>query len=198
MTSFGMAEPIVSLAEAQAFARIETDDEEALLAGLIRTASGLCEAFLGQVVIARDFQISIPASSDWQRLAVTPVRSIDLVEAIGNDGTRSAMAADGYAIDVDSKGDGWVRLTRVPLPELSAIAALMGEDRIMPEYLRQGYVSVSGTAGIALSENEVPEPIRQGVLRLVASLFADRDGNGGDIPTAVTALWRPYRRTRLV
>jgi uncharacterized phiE125 gp8 family phage protein len=197
MTGFGIAEPIVSLAEAQAFARIETDDEEALIAGLIRTASGLCEAFIGQVVIAREFQASIPATSDWQRLSVTPVRSIDLVEVVANDGSRMAMAADGFALDIDSKGDGWVRLTRVPLPELTAVAALMGEDRIMPEYLRQGYVSVSGTAGIALTENDVPEPIRQGVLRLVASLFAARDGDGGDIPAAVTALWRPYRRMRL-
>jgi uncharacterized phiE125 gp8 family phage protein len=198
MTGLGMAEPIVSLAEAQAFARIETDDEEALLAGLIRTASGLCEAFLGQVVIARQFQVSIQATSDWQRLLVTPVRSIDLVETVASDGSRMTMAVDGYAIDVDSKGDGWVRLTRVPLPELAAVAALTGEDRIVPEYFRQGYVSVSGTAGIALTENDVPEPIRQGVLRLVASLFADRDGDGGDIPAAVTALWRPYRRMRLL
>jgi uncharacterized phiE125 gp8 family phage protein len=197
MTGLGMAEPIVSLAEAQAFARIETDDEEALLAGLIRTASGLCEAFLGQVVIARQFQVSIPATSDWQRLSVTPVRSIDLVETVASDGSRMTMAVDGYAIDVDSKGDGWVRLTRVPLPELAAVAALTG-DRIVPEYFRQGYVSVSGTAGIALTENDVPEPIRQGVLRLVASLFADRDGDGGDIPAAVTALWRPYRRMRVL
>jgi uncharacterized phiE125 gp8 family phage protein len=197
MTGFGLAEPIVSLAEAQAFARIETDDEEALLAGLIRTASGLCEAFIGQIVIAREFQTSVPATSDWQRLSVTPVRSIDLVETVANDGSRMAMAADGFALDIDSNGDGWVRLTRVPLPELSAIAELMAEDRIMPEYLRQGYVSVSGTAGIALTENDVPEPIRQGVLRLVASLFAVRDGDGGDIPAAVTALWRPYRRMRL-
>jgi hypothetical protein len=101
------------------------------------------------------------------------------------------MVADGYAIDIDSRGDGWVRLTRVPLPEL-------GEERIMPECLQLGYVSVSGTAGVALSENDVPEPIRQGVLRLVASLFAARDGDGGDIPAAVTALWRPYRRARLI
>lgn len=198
MTGFGIAEPIVSLAEAQAFARIETDDEEALLAGLIRTASGLCEAFIGQVVIAREFQASIAATSDWQRLSVTPVRSIDLVEAVANDGSRMAMAADGFALDIDSKGDGWVRLTRVPLPELTAVAALMGEDRIMPEYLRQGYVSVSGTAGLALTENDVPEAIRQGVLRLVASLFAARDGDRDDIPAAVTALWRPYRRMRLL
>jgi hypothetical protein len=55
---------------------------------------------------------------------------------------------------------------------------------------------VTGTAGLAVSANEVPEPIRQGILRLVAHLFTARDGTG-DPPAAVTALWRPYRRMRL-
>ncbi|MEO7750897.1 MAG: head-tail connector protein, partial [Sphingomicrobium sp.] len=49
----------------------------------------------------------------------------------------------------------------------------------------------------AEDENGVPEPIRQGVLRLTAHLFSARDGAGGEPPAAVTALWRPYRRLRL-
>ena len=39
----GIAEPAVTLSEAQAFVRIETGEEEAIVAGLIRTASALCE-----------------------------------------------------------------------------------------------------------------------------------------------------------
>jgi uncharacterized phiE125 gp8 family phage protein len=58
-------------------------------------------------------------------------------------------------------------------------------------------VRASGAAGIAEDENGVPEPIRQGVLKLVAHLFAARDSEGGEPPAAVTALWRPYRRLRL-
>jgi len=58
-------------------------------------------------------------------------------------------------------------------------------------------VKVGGTAGMADDQNGVPEPIRQGVLRLVAHLFADRDGEGAAPPASVTALWRPYRRMRL-
>jgi len=59
--------PIITMSEAQAFLRIETGEEEALLAGLIRTASGLCEAFINQLVIARDFEIDVPASGSWER-----------------------------------------------------------------------------------------------------------------------------------
>lgn len=168
--------PIITMSEAQAFLRIETGEEEALLAGLIRTASGLCEAFINQLVIARDFEIDVPASGSWERVAVTPVRSITEVDAVDASGAATVLTTDAYSIDIDSSGDGWVRLNQRG-----------GATR----------ARVSGTAGMADDENGVPEPIRQGVLRLVAHLFTVRDGDGGEPPAAVTALWRPYRRMRL-
>jgi len=169
--SVGLAEPIVTLAEAQAFTRIETGEEEALVAGLIRSASGLCEAFLGQVVIERDFAEQLPPSFEWQRLRTVPVRSIESVTKEG-----SALEPSSYATDIDANGRGWIRLTRT------------GSG---------GTIQVSGVAGMAAGQNGVPEPIRQGVLRLVSHLFSARDGEGGDIPAAVTALWRPYRKLSL-
>lgn len=168
--------PIVTISEAQAFLRIETEEEEAFLAGLIRTASGLCEAFLGQVVIARDFAVDVAACGTWERLPVTPVRSIGEVEAVGGDGAVTPLGSGAYAVDIDSSGDGWIRL-----------AQAVGATRLR----------ASGSAGIADDENGVPEPIRQGVLRLVAHLFTVRDGEGGEPPAAVSALWRPYRRMRM-
>jgi len=172
----GVAEPIVTLNEAQAYVRIETGEEEALVAGLIRTASALCEAFINQIVIARPFERDLPASGAWERLPVTPVRSITDVASVDAFGGTNPLTSDAYSVDIDFAGDGWVRLAS-GIPD--------------------GRIRVGGTAGIADSENGVPEPIRQGVLRLVAHLFTVRDGEGGEPPAAVTALWRPYRRMRL-
>ncbi len=165
----------VSLAEAQAFARIDTGEEEGLLAGLLRSASALCEAFTGQVLMARGFEQVLSASASWQRLGPTPVRTIETVERIAADGNATALLPGEYEIDIDARGDGWVRL------------AVPGEGRLR----------VRGQAGLANDPNDVPEPLRQGILRLVAHLFASRDGEGGEPPAAVTALWRPYRRMRL-
>lgn len=176
MAGLGMAQPIVTMSEAQAYVRIETGEEEAVLAGLVRSASALCEAFLNRVVIARAFSLEVPASGEWQRLELTPVQVISGVASVDAAGAEATLAAGAYAIDIDSSGDGWVR---------AAVAD--GGLRLR----------VSGTAGMASGENDVPEPIRQGVLRLVAYLFTSRDGGGGDPPAAVTALWRPYRRLRL-
>ena len=108
-----MAEPTdlgplaVSLGECKAFLRLEGNGEDALLAGFIRTAAALCEAFTGEVLIGRP----------------------------------EALAAD------------W---------------------------------------------NGIPEPLRHGIIRLVAHLFTHRDAaDAGPPPTAVAAMWRPWRRLRM-
>ena len=170
-----LARPAVTMAEAQAYARVETGEEEALLAGLVRTASALCESFTGQVMIARPFAETLCGTGAWQRLTTGPVRSIESAEAVAPDGSVEPIAAGDFQVDIDSRGDGWVRTT----------ARVAGRLR------------VRGTAGLAQDANGVPEPLRQGILRLVAHLFAARDGDGGEPPAAVTALWRPYRRMRL-
>lgn len=174
MIATNIAEAAVSMAEAQAYARVETGEEEALLAGLVRTASALCEAFVGQVLVARQFEEVLPAGSQWQRLELTPVRVIEEVAALQADNSAIPLLAGGYEIDIDSRGDGWVR------------AASGGKK-----------LRVRGQAGMAVDANGVPEPLRQGILRLTAHLFATRDGSSGEPPAAVTALWRPYRRMRL-
>lgn len=156
---------IVTISEAQAYVRVETGEEEALLAGLVRTASAVCEAFLNQVVIAQPFAVRVDGAGQWTALPVCPVRSIDEVRI----GSRT-LGIEEYEVDVDSSGTGWVRLA----PGLRC--------------------TVAGTAGLALDQNGVPEPIRQGVLRLVSHLYTFRDSGTDAPPAIVTALWRPFRR----
>ena len=89
----GLALPAVTMSEAQAYVRIETGEEEAVLAALIRTASAVCEEFLNRVVVARDFELDVPPSGSWERVPLTPVRTI-----------ASAMAVE--VVHSDGGGDG--------------------------------------------------------------------------------------------
>ena len=167
-------EPPVSLAEAQAYVRVETGEEEAILAGLLRSASAMCEQFIGQALVVRGFDETLRVAGQWVRLGVTPLVSISSVTLLGEGAVETDLASSDYAIDIDATGDGWVRLLR-----------------------GAGILRVSGVAGMASDGNGVPEPLRQGIVRLTAFLFNARDGSGGEPPAAVTALWRPYRRMRL-
>lgn len=161
----------VSLPEMQAYARVETGEEEALLAGLLRTASEMCETFLNQALVAREYELDLRAGDGWTLLPLQPVRS---VSSIRRAGEIEPLAPASYRCDIDYEGRGHI----AGLP-------------------RGGTFVVAGSAGMAVDGNGVPEPIRQGILRLAAFMFANRDGQIGDLPKAVTALWRPYRKAGL-
>ena len=158
----------VSLAECKAYLRLDRDDEDALIAGFIRTAMALCEAFIGQWLIIREGEQRLAVDGGWQRISALPVAAITGV---------SGVAGDGFESDIDVAGNGWVRLI-----DPGAVAEPMVRFR----------------AGLGLDWNGVPEPLRQGLIRLVVHLFTHRDAaEAGAPPAAVAAMWRPYRRQRL-
>ena len=161
----------VGVDEVRAFLRLETSAEDAVLAGFIRAATGLAEAFTGQMLIVRAVDERVPSGCGWTRLKATPVVAI-----AGVDGMGGPLPAAAFEIDVDASGDGWVRIDG-------------GTER---------FVTVRYTAGLAADWNAVPEALRAGIVRLCAHLYTHRDApDGGSPPAAVVALWRPWRRLRL-
>lgn len=175
----------ISIAEAKAFLRIATSEEDALLAGLLRSAGEMCEGFTGRMLVERPVEETLAASTGWTRLGAAPVRSIQGVAAIAADGTAVALSPEDYAIDIDASGDGWVRVTGP-----SALPQGPGQA---PKRIRVSY-----RAGLAADPNGVPETLRQGIVRLAAHLYAHREREeAAGPPAAVTALWRPWRRLRL-
>lgn len=165
-----------ALAEAKSYLRIEGPEEDALIERLVGSAVALCEQFTGQVLIARGFAETLAASSAWARLHRSPVVAIAGVEALTDAGA-SALPAGSFAIDIDASGYGWVRLTGT---------------QAAPR------MRVSYTAGMGAQWAELPEPLRQGAVRLAAHLYSNRSASDDAGPPAVvTALWRPYRRMRL-
>lgn len=165
-----------ALAPAKSYLRIEGEQEDGEIAMLIAVAARLCEQFCGQALIVREMTETLPANVEWKRLAETPVRAIVEVKGAPDDGAAFTLPVGGYAVDIDGNGDGWVRVT-----------ASGAADRVRVRY----------EAGIAPDWNGLDEPIRQGIIRLVAHMHAHRDvADGGAPPAAVAALWRPSRRMR--
>ena len=164
---------------AKAYLRVERSDEDALIAGMVLAAAELCEAFIGQPLLERGFSETLPAQQAWRRLARSPVREIGPVEAPAPDGTAEALAVGAYGIDIDARGDGWVRSN-------------------VPRELKR--IRVFYRAGLAGAWADLPAALREGVLRLAAHFYTSRTADGGrsgEPPAAVAALWRPFRRIRL-
>lgn len=162
----------VALAELRAFLRIEGVDGDAELAAQLRVATEACERFIGAPLLERTLRETLAAGSGWQALSVGSVRAVTGVAALLSDGNEAALLPETYGIDIDAAGRGWVRC-------------------VSPVGQR---IAVTYAAGSASDWNAVPEPVRHGILRLAAHLRMDGDGVP---PTAVTALWRPWRMMRL-
>ncbi|HZG08803.1 MAG TPA: hypothetical protein VEZ70_07485 [Allosphingosinicella sp.] len=169
-----------ALAEAKAYLRIVGADEDEMVARLLAAAAAQCEQFTGKALIARGFEEAIAASAAsaaWTRLKRAPVTAIVAVEGLRGDGLAAPLGVGGYHIDIDARGDGWVRITEAG-----------GARRV-----RIGY-----RAGLAESWVGLPEPLRHGVIRLAAHLYTHRgEAGGGAVPAAASALWRPWRRLGL-
>jgi len=161
----------VGVDEVKAYLRIDDGHEDAVIAGLVRAATDMAEAFTGRWLIARDFDAVLAAVAGWQRLAPVPVVAIT---GVARDGV--ALPVGDYEIDIDRHGVGWVRL-------------LTGDATMR--------VTVSARAGLAADWNGVPEAVRAGIVRCAAQMFAARDDVGEGLPAGVTALWRPWRAMAL-
>lgn len=162
--------------ETKVYLSIAGAGDDVLLDRMGAAALALGEALIGQSLIVREFEALLAASSSWLRLPIGPVRSIAGLAGVPAEGASFALAPDAYAIDIDATGDGWVRVTNQGAA---------------------GRIAVTFTAGLAVDWDGLPEPVRQGAVRLTAHLHQQREADDGVPPAAVTALWRPWRRIRL-
>src|SRR5690606_11054192 len=92
-----------------------------------------------------------------------PVQAVTWVEGIAAEGTRFALAAQDYAIDLGADGAGLFRLVR------QGAAAR---------------VAVRFSAGLAAGWSDLPDGLRHGVLRLAAHHYREREGGAAYPPPA--------------
>lgn len=171
--------PPSALADLKQWLGITTAQDDAPLRALLAAALDLCEQFTGQVPLVATFEEVLPATSAWQRLSTVPVQSIDGMTGIPADAPRFALASTAYDMDLESDGSGYVRIRQ---PGAA------------------GRVAVRFTAGIAADWAALPEALRHGIIRLAAHQhrMRDADDTAPAPPLLVAALWRPWRRMRLL
>ncbi|MFZ5610180.1 MAG: head-tail connector protein [Pseudomonadota bacterium] len=166
----------VSLDEARAYLRLEDETEDALVAMLITTARQTCEGFTGRSLISQTWRYRTQAMTAAITLGHGPVEAILTVREASSLASFDWSAGD-YAL---VQGDGRDQLVLKRLPATAS--------RLEIDY----------RAGYGADWNAVPWPLRQGLLRLIAHAYRYRDdASAPAVPTAVTALWQPYREMHL-
>lgn len=166
-----------ALAELRHWLAISRTGEDELLADLLETSVTMCEAFTGQSVLLQTVEETIPPGSGWQEFTSRPVRELIGADIIAKDGSRTPLSDLDRQIEFRASGSACVRLLR-PVEGRGVALRLI--------------------VGVADVWDQVPAPLRQGVIRLAAHHYRQRDTSGPSAaPASVTALWRPWRHPRL-
>lgn len=187
MTSGPAAEP-VTVAEAKAHLRIDHSAEDVLIGSLILTSRLHIEAALGIALIAQGWRLLLDS---WPRGAqvrvpLRPLIAVSEIRVRAADGTPTVVDADAYEPDTASNSPRIVR-TAASWPQ--------------PGRAAHG-IEIDFTAGFGTTADDVPAPIKQAVLLLVAHWYEHRDpieigSEATVIPHGISDLLAPWRRARL-
>jgi uncharacterized phiE125 gp8 family phage protein len=188
LTSGPAAEP-VTLAEAKAHLRVDSDVEDTLISSLIITSRLHIEAALGLAFITQGWSYFIdcwPATRDI-RLPLRPVQSITAVRLYAADESIETIPADSYLLDGSGTPARLVRKASTVWPKPSRAA---------------NGIEIAFVAGYGAAASSVPAPIRQAILLLIAHWHEHREpvevgAPGVPVPPMVSELLLPYRSVRL-
>ena len=176
----------VSLADAKLYLRIDGPDEDELLRALITASRLLIEAASGRLMIAQTWRLVLGAwpAGGALRLPFAPVASIAAARTFDAVGTATPVPAGVLSL----------------MPNTDP--AVLRRDASPPEPgRRQSGIEIDLVCGFGPAAADVPAPLRQAMLRLVARWFENRgddaQGTEARLPADVMALIAPYRRARL-
>jgi uncharacterized phiE125 gp8 family phage protein len=188
LTAAPAVEP-VTLAEAKAHARVDGSAEDAFIDSLIVTSRLHIEAALGLALITQSWTLQLDRWPDGAEVAMPmrPIQSIDGIAVAGIDGVPVALAADTYWLDGNASPARIVaRQSRFPDPGVTALG-----------------IEIQFTAGFGDAPGDVPQPIRQALLMLVAHWLENREpvlvgaSSASRVPDTVSELLAPFRIARL-
>lgn len=170
-----------ALAELKSWLGITRPNEDALLIDLLHMALAMCEGFTGQTPLSQLVEERLPVEVGQSAFVSRPVVAVSNVELLAQSGDRTGLTPAQFETDIQSKGNLVVQL----LDELEGQAVI-----------------VTARVGIGETWDAVPAPLKQGIIRLCAYHYRDRDRPGGDQkasspPAIVGALWRPWQSLRL-
>jgi len=185
----GPAVEPITLAEAKAHLRVDTDAEDTLIQSLVMASRLHIEAALDIALITQSWRYRRDGwpPSRTLTLPLRPVQSLTSVKVYSADDTSQALDTDAFILDGAASPARlvWRGNGRAPAPGLAANG-----------------VEIDFIAGHGDAASDVPQPIRQALLLLIAHWYENREpveigATATAIPPTISDLLSPYRRKRL-
>lgn len=181
----------ITLAEAKAHLRVIDNDDDVLIAAIVKSATANAEGFLGRALVDQTWDLyldAFPTTNDLEiKIPLPPLIGVVSVNYFNSAGIETQVNSDAYYVDNASQ-PGWI----VPTGGRSWPTTLDAINAVRVTF-RAGYLDNSSPPQVA-----VPFDIRAGILLTVGSLYEHREqvvvGTvTAKLPWGVEQLLRPHR-----
>ena len=190
--------------EAKLHLRVTHAEEDLLITTLIRAARRIAEEYTRRALITQTWRLMLdampsPGIDDWwdgvrqgsvvqfmppaMELPRPPLASVVHIKSYDDSDVATVFASTKYFVDTQS--------------DPGRVALRNGQTWPVPDRVTNG-LEIQFTCGYGAGAVNVPEPIRQGMLLLIAHMYEHREAVvtgtiATQLPLTVTACWAPYR-----
>jgi uncharacterized phiE125 gp8 family phage protein len=175
----GPAVSPVSLSEAKAHLRVDSNDEDAFISALIEAAVSHVDGQgqLGRAMITQDWAQYENQSPGWVRLTMGPFQSLVSVEYYDADGVLQSATLSDFETRLDR----------------DFVICKPKENKTWPNAdTRQDAIKITYRAGFGSSASDVPAGIKHALLLLIGHWYENRmavsDLKYQEVPVAVESL----------
>jgi uncharacterized phiE125 gp8 family phage protein len=170
---------LVETTAANAHLNLDGSEDDALVAGLVKSAVGHLDGpngVLGRALLTQRWALSLPAfpAERVLPLPLWPLQSVEAAKYFDADGAEQLLPPEAYRV----------------LPGDDGGLELVPGQRWPSTWCSSRAVTVEFTAGYG-SASDVPAQLRHAVLLLVGHWYIDREGQGR--PAAVDLLIGPFK-----
>jgi uncharacterized phiE125 gp8 family phage protein len=170
----------VTLDEAKLHLKVDSTDDDALITRLIAAARARAEWNTGRAFVTQSWILWRDAWAEQFEIPLPPLQAVTAVTAYAPDGSETTIDPTTCTVDAASQ-PARIVFGCIPPVALRAINA----------------VSIAFTAGYGDAADDVPAPVREAILEIIAELYTHRGDGPAELSLSAQALLAPYRVFKL-
>ena len=175
----------VSVSEAALHLRVDSDEENSLIASYIKAAREYCENFQNRAYINRTYEYYLDAFpvSDSISIPVNPLSTVTSIKYYDTDDTEATFDAANYLAEVDNNE--------------SKISLKYGKTWPSTTLRPHRGVLITFVAGYGDDASSVPEKVKLAILLLIGDYYSNREAGEASKET-LTAVERLLWQDRVL
>lgn len=175
LTTAPLSEP-VTLAQAKLHLKVDGTDDDDLITALIKAARQIAERETKRALITQQWEMIMDSAPEEFEIPKPPLIRVLQIKTIDTDGVEAVVSTSRYNVDCSRDSPGRVKLAT---------------GYVWPTHRDFASFIVTFDGGYGDKPENIPEPLRQGVLQVIGHLYDNRGSE--EIPAGAKAIFQRYK-----